>query len=98
MAVSFANDIAPMFKPFDVNMAWRFGLTTYDDVKANAMLIYSRMTNLSSPMPPLTPCTSPPSAPSPPTKLPHTTTTPLLKPTLSTTTTSDPPAHDHPNQ
>ena len=52
MAVSFANDIAPMFKPFDVNMAWRFGLTTYDDVKANAMLIYSRMTNLSSPMPP----------------------------------------------
>ena len=52
MAVSFANDIAPMFKPFDVNMAWRFGLTTYDDVKANAMLIYSRMTNLSAPMPP----------------------------------------------
>jgi len=52
MAVSFAQDIAPMFKPFDVNMAWRFGLTTYDDVKANAMLIYSRMTNLSSPMPP----------------------------------------------
>jgi hypothetical protein len=35
-----------------VNMAWRFGLTTYDDVKANAMLIYSRMTNLSAPMPP----------------------------------------------
>ena len=35
MAVSFANDIAPMFKLFDVNMAWRFGLTTYDDVKAN---------------------------------------------------------------
>jgi|GraSoiStandDraft_46_1057282.scaffolds.fasta_scaffold802143_2 hypothetical protein len=52
MAVSFAQDIAPMFKPFDVNMAWRFGLTTYDDVKANAALIYSRMTNGSSPMPP----------------------------------------------
>jgi hypothetical protein len=52
MAVSFANDIAPMFKPFNVNMAWRFGLTTYDDVKANAELIYSRMTNIGSPMPP----------------------------------------------
>jgi len=52
MAVSFANDIAPMFKPFDVNMAWRFGLTSYDDVKANATLIYSRLTNISSPMPP----------------------------------------------
>ncbi len=52
MPVSFANDIAPMFKPFDVNMAWRFGLTSYDDVKANATLIYSRLTNISSPMPP----------------------------------------------
>ena len=52
MAVSFSNDIAPMFKPFDVNMAWRFGLTSYDDVKANAHLLYARMTSLSSPMPP----------------------------------------------
>jgi hypothetical protein len=53
MAVSFAQDIAPMFQQFDVNMAWRFGLTNYDDVKANAALLYARMTSLSSPMPPL---------------------------------------------
>jgi len=52
MAVSFEKDIKPLFQQFDVNMAWRFSLVSYDDVKANAQLLYSRMTNLSSPMPP----------------------------------------------
>lgn len=39
-APSFANDIAPVFSDYQAQMAWRFDLTSYDDVKANAGLIY----------------------------------------------------------
>ena len=39
MPTSFANDIAPIFGPFRANMLWRFDLTNYDQVKANAELI-----------------------------------------------------------
>lgn len=39
MSTSFANDIAPIFGPFRANMLWRFDLTNYDQVKANAELI-----------------------------------------------------------
>ncbi|HEY0130099.1 MAG TPA: hypothetical protein VGB57_01755 [Allosphingosinicella sp.] len=40
-APSFANDIAPMFSDYQAQMAWRFDLTSYDDVKANARIIYN---------------------------------------------------------
>jgi hypothetical protein len=39
MPLSFANDIAPIFAPFYAEMAWRFDLRDYDQVKANAILI-----------------------------------------------------------
>lgn len=38
---SFANDIAPIFAPYRSNMLWRFDLTDYDQVVANAKLIQS---------------------------------------------------------
>lgn len=41
MPTSFANDIAPIFAPFRPFMLWRFDLTDYDQVKANALLIDS---------------------------------------------------------
>lgn len=44
MATSFKTDIAPMFAPFRANMMWRFDITNYDTVKANAALIYGRLT------------------------------------------------------
>ena len=39
MQTSFAHDIAPIFGPFRGNMLWRFDLTDYDQVKANAQQI-----------------------------------------------------------
>lgn len=39
MPVSFATDIAPIFAPFHAQMAWRFDLRDYEQVKANALLI-----------------------------------------------------------
>ena len=39
MPTSFASDIAPIFGPFRSNMLWRFDLTDYEQVKANAELI-----------------------------------------------------------
>lgn len=39
MPTSFANDIKPIFSPFRENMLWRFDLTSYEQVKANASLI-----------------------------------------------------------
>jgi hypothetical protein len=40
-APSFANDIAPFFADYQAQMAWRFDLTSYNDVKANAQIIYN---------------------------------------------------------
>ncbi len=40
-AVSFANDIQPIFAQFVAQMRWRFDLTRYEDVRANADMIYS---------------------------------------------------------
>ena len=37
--VSFANDIAPTLSKYRGEMAWRFDLAKYDDVKANAEII-----------------------------------------------------------
>ncbi|HEY6350256.1 MAG TPA: hypothetical protein VI636_12685 [Candidatus Angelobacter sp.] len=39
--VSFTKDIVPMFYDFRGPMLWRFDLTKYEDVKANASAIYS---------------------------------------------------------
>jgi hypothetical protein len=39
MPLSFTNDIAPIFAPFYAQMAWRFDLRDYTQVKANANLI-----------------------------------------------------------
>lgn len=43
--VSFANDIAPTLYKYRGQMAWRLDLAKYEDVKANAALIYGQMTN-----------------------------------------------------
>lgn len=52
MATSFKTDIAPMFAPFRANMIWRFDLTDYDTVSANAKLIYDCITGSNgNPMP-----------------------------------------------
>ncbi|HEX6097293.1 MAG TPA: hypothetical protein VF432_13270 [Thermoanaerobaculia bacterium] len=65
MPVSFQNDVAPMFSPFQAAMRWRFNLLDYDNVKANATIIYARISVTESPTgqipmppPPFTPLTS----------------------------------------
>ena len=50
--VSFAEDIRPLFQQFMGPMMWRFDLTSYDAVKANAQTIYDRISSKDSPMPP----------------------------------------------
>lgn len=40
---SFANDIAPILFPFRGQMAWRFDLADYGDVKANAAVIWEQI-------------------------------------------------------
>ena len=44
MATSFNTDIKPIFGPYRANMLWRFDLTDYDQVKANATLIQTFIT------------------------------------------------------
>lgn len=58
MAVSFANDIAPIFTNYQANMAWRFDITDYPTVKTNAQIILGRLkgtTGNQMPPPPLNP-------------------------------------------
>jgi len=52
MAVSFANDIAPTLFKFRGQMAWRFDLASYDDVKANAAIIIEFISGDPPGMPP----------------------------------------------
>jgi hypothetical protein len=52
MAVSFSNDIMPLFKQFQGPMMWRFDLTNYEQVKANAQIIYNRISGVGGFMPP----------------------------------------------
>jgi hypothetical protein len=52
MAVSFQNDIVPMFQGLKGQMMWRFDLTNYDHVSKNAKLIYKRLLDPDAPMPP----------------------------------------------
>jgi hypothetical protein len=41
--VSFEKDIAPLFRQFRASMIWRFDLTRYEDVKANANTILTNI-------------------------------------------------------
>ena len=51
-SVSFARDISPQFSKWRTQMQWRFDLTDYDAVRANAGRIYHRISSTDSPMPP----------------------------------------------
>ncbi len=47
---SFARDIRPLFRPDDVEaMRFAFDLSKYDDVKASAEAMYSRLADGSMP-------------------------------------------------
>ena len=50
--ISFRNDVMPLFKQYKAPMIWRFDLTSYDDMKANAELICKRISGCGGPMPP----------------------------------------------
>jgi hypothetical protein len=43
MSTSFARDVAPFLAPYRDNMIWRFDLSDYETVKANAKLIYANI-------------------------------------------------------
>ena len=45
MGLSFARDIATMLAPYRDEMLWRLDLTDYEAVKANADVIYGRLTS-----------------------------------------------------
>ena len=52
-AVSYANDIKPLFTELDrQHMDFMFDLWSYDDVKANAADIYDAVANQRMPLPP----------------------------------------------
>lgn len=57
-SVSFEKDIAPLFRQFRASMVWRLDLTKYEDVKANAQMIFSQISTADGmpppPYPPLT--------------------------------------------
>ena len=49
-AVSFEEDIKPLFRPTDQeSMAWAFDLSSYDEVKENASTILERLRDGSMP-------------------------------------------------
>ena len=55
MALSFATDVEPFLAPYREYMLWRFDLTDYQAVKANAELIYGFISTDAMPPPPLPP-------------------------------------------
>lgn len=55
MAVSFSKDIMPIFNQFKGQMMWRFDLTNYNQVKANATIILGRIDGGGMPPPPFDP-------------------------------------------
>ena len=57
MPVSFSNDIMPLFNQFSGQMMWRLDLTNYDQVKANAQIIYAQINSGGMPPPPFDPLT-----------------------------------------
>jgi hypothetical protein len=56
-SVSFEKDIVPIFRQFRGSMMWRFDLTRYEDVKANAAAIYGQISTQGMPPPPYPPLT-----------------------------------------
>lgn len=52
---AFDTDIKPFFDQYVGQMRWRFDLTDYDQVKANAEMIYDRIHSKSMPPPPFQP-------------------------------------------
>jgi hypothetical protein len=50
--VSFATDLAPTLFKYRGQMAWRFDLASYEDVKANATIIAGQLTSNPPGMPP----------------------------------------------
>jgi len=58
MAVTFKDDIMPLFNQFMGQMMWRFDLTSYDQVRANAQVIYGRINGGGMPPPPFDPLTT----------------------------------------
>ncbi len=61
MSVSFEKDIVPLFIQFRSSMMWRLDLTKFEDVKANATMIYTQVTPnqgiVNMPPPPYPPLT-----------------------------------------
>lgn len=55
--VSFEKDIVPVFRQFRGAMMWRFDLTKFADVKANAAAIYLQISQDGMPPPPFPPLT-----------------------------------------
>ena len=51
-SVSFQKDIVPMFYEFRGPMLWRLDLTKYEDMKANAAMVYNQMIQNGMPPPP----------------------------------------------
>lgn len=56
--VSFEKDIAPLFRQFRASMVWRLDLTKYEDVKLNAPMVYSQISQQGMPPPPYPPLTT----------------------------------------
>lgn len=54
---SFASDVLPILFQFRAQMMWRFDLANYDQMKANAQIIYNRISTQQMPPPPMTPLT-----------------------------------------
>ena len=52
---TFQKDIAPLFVPFRGSMLWRLDLTNYEDVKANASLLYTQISTQQMPPSPYVP-------------------------------------------
>ena len=50
--VSFASDVMPFLNQFKAQMMWRLDLTDYDQVKANAEIIYPLISSNPPSMPP----------------------------------------------
>ncbi|MES2036602.1 hypothetical protein ACO0LG_02575 [Undibacterium sp. Ji42W] len=55
--VSFEKDIAPLFNQFRASMMWRLDLTKYDDVRLNASMVLSQLSQSGMPPPPYPPFT-----------------------------------------
>ncbi len=58
LSVSFEKDIVPVFRQFRGPMMWRLDLTKYEDVKANASMIYSQISTRQMPPGPFPPLTA----------------------------------------